>query len=54
MEELEREGRALVIRPEVMPIKNTETHVDRLAEVYAAGHALAERNMDRWREWLFG
>lgn len=54
VEELEREGRALVIRPEVMPIKNTETHVDRLAEVYAAGHALAERNMDRWREWLFG
>lgn len=52
VDQLEREGRALVVRPEAMPIKNTETRVDRLAEVFDAGHALAERNMGRWLEWL--
>lgn len=52
VEQLEREGLALVVRPETMPIRNTETRVDRLAEVFEAGHALAERNMDAWLRWL--
>ena len=52
--ELEREGRALVIRPESMPIQNTETNVERLRAVFDQGHALAEREMDNWLEWLKG
>lgn len=52
--ELEREGRALVVRPEAMPIRNTETRVARLVEVFSEGHALAEREMSRWMEWLRG
>lgn len=52
--ELEREGRALVVRPESMPIQNTETNVERLRAVFDQGHALAERKMDEWLEWLKG
>lgn len=52
VEELERQGRALVIRPESMPIQNTETNVERLRAVFNHGHALAEREMDRWIDWL--
>lgn len=52
LDELEREGRALVIRPEVMPIHNTETNVDKLRAVFDQGHSLAEREMDHWLEWL--
>ena len=54
LDELEREGRALLVRPEAMPIRNTETNVGKLAEVFAEGHALAEREMPRWLEWLRG
>lgn len=52
VEELEREGRLLLISPETMPIKNTEIHVDRLATTFKQGHELAEREMDRWLDWL--
>lgn len=52
--ELEREGRALVVRPESMPIQNTETNVERLRAVFDQGHALAEREMDGWLGWLRG
>lgn len=52
LDELEREGRALVVRPETMPIHNTETNVDKLRSVFDQGRALAEREMDRWLEWL--
>ena len=50
--ELEHEGRALVVRPKTMPIHNTETNVEKLRAVFDQGHALAEREMDRWLEWL--
>ena len=52
VEELERQGRALVIRPETMPIQNTETNVERLRAVFDQGHDLAEREMDRWLDWI--
>ena len=35
-----------------MPIQNTETNVERLRAVFDQGHALAEREMDNWLEWL--
>lgn len=52
VEELERQGRALVIRPETMPIQNTETNVERLRAVFDQGHDLAEREMGRWLDWI--
>ena len=52
LDELERAGRALVVRPETMPIHNTETNVDKLRAVFDQGHTLAEREMDRWLDWL--
>lgn len=52
LDELERGGQALVVRPETMPIHNTETNVGKLRAVFDQGHALAEREMDRWLEWL--
>lgn len=54
VEKLEREGRLLLIRPETMPIKNTETSVSRLRGVFDQGHDLAEREMDRWLAWMRG
>lgn len=54
LDELERAGRALVVRPEQMPIHNTETNVARLAQAFEMGHALAEREMNRWLDWLRG
>ena len=51
---LERDGRALVICPESMPIQNTETNVERLTSVFDVGHLLAEREMSRWLDWLAG
>lgn len=45
-------GQALVVCPETMPIHNTETNVGKLRAVFDQGHALAEREMDRWLEWL--
>lgn len=54
VDELERQGSALVVCPESMPIKNTETHVNRLRALFDQGHDLAERELPRWREWLAG
>ncbi|WP_308002068.1 patatin family protein [uncultured Parolsenella sp.] len=54
LDELERAGKALVVRPEQMPIHNTETNVVRLAQAFEMGHTLAEREMDRWLDWLRG
>ena len=52
LDQLEQEGRALIVRPEAMPIHNTETSVEKLRAVFDQGHALAEREMDRWLDWL--
>lgn len=54
LDELERAGRALVVRPEQMPIHNTETNVAKLAQVFEMGHDLAERKMGEWLDWLRG
>lgn len=54
LSELEREGRALVIRPDSMPIRNTETNVDRLRALFDEGHELAERHLGEWLAWIDG
>lgn len=54
LERLEREGRAWVFRPDVMPVRSTTIDRPRLEESYAMGHKQAERDFPRMMEWLRG
>ncbi len=54
VEALEREGRALVLWPDEMPVENSTVSPRRLAAAYEAGHAQYLREMPRVREFLFG
>ncbi len=54
IEQLAREGRCLIVRPDVMPVESTTFELARLEESYAMGHAQALRDLPRWREFLFG
>ena len=49
---LEREGRALVIRPHVMPVSNGTLDTSRLQRAYALGHEQLRREMPRLREFV--
>lgn len=50
--ELEREGRAFLIFPDQMPIKNSERRVPVLRSVFESGRAKAESQLDALREFL--
>lgn len=50
--QLEREGRAFVWRPEVMPVKTTTIDTPKLVESYRMGREQAERDMPRLLDWL--
>lgn len=50
--ELEREGRALVIRPDVMPVKNGTLNSAELEHAYDLGHAQGERELSRIKEFV--
>ena len=54
VEELAEQGRALVIYPDEMPVKNTTVNARRLAAAYDAGHAQYLREMPRVREFQVG
>jgi predicted patatin/cPLA2 family phospholipase len=45
--QLEREGRALVIRPDTMPIRNSTIDTKQLEHAYELGHAQGERELPR-------
>lgn len=49
--ELERRGRATLIFPDEMPIKNSERRVPVLREVFRSGRATAQRELGRIREF---
>ena len=50
--ELEREGKAMVFFPEVMPVENSERDVAKLAAAHELGLAQAARELPAWKEWL--
>lgn len=50
--ELEREGRALVIRPDVMPVKNTTLKTSELEHAYELGYAQGLRELPRLHAFL--
>ena len=52
--QMEREGRCLVIRPDMMPVKSTTLDPVALRTAYALGEAQARRDMPRYKEFLFG
>lgn len=52
LEQLEREGRAYVFRPTVMPVGNSERNVSRLAASYGLGYAQAQRELPQIRRFL--
>lgn len=54
LRELEEQGRALLIYPDEMPVKNATLDYPRLAESYEMGHAQGVRELPRVLEFLFG
>lgn len=53
IEKLEAEGKALVVRPDKMELKNTTSDRAMLEAAYADGYALAQDQMDAWKAFLF-
>jgi predicted patatin/cPLA2 family phospholipase len=51
---LEEEGRALLIYPDEMPVRNATLDYPRLAESYEMGHAQGVRELPRVLDFLFG
>ena len=54
IEDLARQGRCLIVYPEVMSVESTTMDAHKLKESYRMGHAQALRELPRWREFLFG
>ena len=54
IEELEKSGRALVVRPREMPVSRTTRDVKELEHAYLLGHEQGIAELPRWREFLFG
>ena len=54
MLDLEREGKALIIRPDLMPVKSTTQDVKLLRDSYLLGYDQGIRELPRIREFLFG
>ncbi|WP_428378830.1 patatin-like phospholipase family protein [Olsenella sp. Marseille-QA0557] len=49
---LEADGNALVVRPDVMKLKNTTLNRDELEVAYALGHSQGLRELPRWLAFL--
>lgn len=54
MLDLERQGRAFIVRPDEMPVKSTTLDVAELHAAYEQGHLQGLHDYPRWEEWLFG
>ncbi len=52
LEQLESEGRALLIYPDRMPVSSRETNRAKLQESYREGYAQGQRDKPRWRRFL--
>ncbi len=53
IKQLEEEGKALIIRPTKMTVKNQEANVDTLMKYYEHGYELAKEREEEIREFLF-
>jgi Predicted esterase of the alpha-beta hydrolase superfamily len=52
LEELERQGRAFLVYPDVMPVSNREVNFKKLTESYFLGYAQGQRDAPQWKEFL--
>ena len=52
LEELEREGKAFLVYPEVMPVSNREVNFHKLSESYQLGYKQGKRDVPAWKEFL--
>ncbi|MGM0651933.1 MAG: DUF6363 domain-containing protein [Bacillota bacterium] len=52
LDELENEGRAYLVCPEIMPVKNMETNYAKLLLSYQLGYAQGQKDLPSWKEFL--
>lgn len=52
IERLEQSGAAYVFYPDEMKVTNRTTDFDLLQEAYDTGYAQAQREFERWQQWL--
>lgn len=52
LEELESEGKACLVYPEIMPVSNREVNYHKLAESYRLGYQQGRRDFSKWLEFL--
>ena len=52
LEELEREGKAFLVYPEIMPVSSREINFSKLSESYELGYAQGKRDLPKWKEFL--
>lgn len=52
LQQLEAEGKAYLVYPEVMPISNRETDYKKLAGSYLLGYAQGKRDLEKWKAFL--
>jgi len=52
LEALEREGKAFLVYPEIMPVSNREIDFEKLSNSYKMGYAQGKRDLPKWREFL--
>lgn len=52
LEQLERDGKAYLVYPEVMPASTRETDYSKLAQSYQLGYAQGRRDLPGWKEFL--
>lgn len=52
LEQLESEGKAFLVCPEVMPVTSMETSFVKLEKSYQLGYRQGQRDLPRWQEFL--
>lgn len=52
LEALEREAKAFLVYPDIMPVSNRETNFEKLSESYELGYAQGKRDLLRWKAFL--
>ena len=52
VEKLEEEGKAYVVYPDIMPIKNRELDREKLEAIYEMALDMGKRDIDKWKNFL--
>ena len=52
LKQLESEGKAFLVYPDMMPVTNRETNFKKLSESYRAGRAQGRRDLHAWKDFL--